>query len=78
MARNIFIILAWLGVIFISVLSFAIPNHPYETVPALTIFSFDKPLWLCFLIGDSFVYLVVLYSIYDEIKKKNRSTFFRL
>jgi hypothetical protein len=27
--------------------------------------SFDKPLWFCIMIGGSFLYLLILYSIFD-------------
>ena len=71
MLKKVFIILAILGIIIISILSFVLPKDPFMIVPALSIVSFDKPLWLCYIIGISFVYLLILYSIYDFIKQKN-------
>lgn len=66
----IFRILAIIGVIVISVLSFTIPNDPYEIIPAMSVASFDKPLWLCIMVSGSFIYLLMLYYIYDYSEKR--------
>ncbi len=66
----IFRLLAIVGVVFISVLSFVVPKDPFEIIPAMTVMSFDKPLWLCIMVGGSFVYLIILYSIYDYLDKR--------
>lgn len=66
----IFRLLAIVGVVFISVLSFVVPKDPFEIIPAMTVMSFDKPLWLCIMIGGSFVYLIILYNIYDYLDKR--------
>lgn len=55
--------------IIISILAFIIPDNPYEIVPAMAIMSFDKPLWLCYVVGGSFIYLIALYYIYDKVKR---------
>lgn len=70
MLKRIFIIIGIIGMIAISIMSFIIPNNPYEIIPALTIMSFDKPLWLCIIVGGGFIYLLILYSIYDKIEEK--------
>lgn len=68
MTRKIFQLLAIIGVVIISILSFTIPSNPNEILPALTPFSFDKPIWLCYVVGGNFLYLIVLYTIYDKTK----------
>ena len=49
------------------VLAFVIPSNPNQIIPALTVMSFDKPLWLCIIIGGGVIYLISLYSIYDKL-----------
>ncbi len=70
MLKRIFIIIGIISMIAISIMTFIIPNNPYEIIPALTIMSFDKPLWLCIIVGGGFIYLLILYSIYDKIEEK--------
>lgn len=70
MTKRIFQLLSVIGIIAISVLAFVIPSNPYKTIPALTMMSFDKPLWLCIIVGGGFIYLVTLYSIYDKLTNK--------
>ena len=67
--KKLFIVLAFVGVIVISILGFIIPDNPYEIVPAMTMMSFDKPIWLCYVVGCSFIYLIALYYIYDKVKR---------
>lgn len=55
--------------IIISILAFIIPDNPYEIIPAMTTMSFDKPIWFCYMVGGSFIYLIILYSIYDKVKR---------
>ncbi len=69
MTKRTFQLLALIGVVIISILSFTVPNDPNEILPALTFFTFDKPVWLCYVIGGNFLYLIVLYAIYDKIKR---------
>ena len=69
--KRTFIILSVIGVVIISILSFTLPSDPYMDIPALTVVSFDKPLWFCIMVGGSFIYLLILYSIYDKLKEKN-------
>ena len=33
--------------------------------------TFDRPLWLNIIIGGSFMYLVILYSIYEKLNKES-------
>ena len=66
----IFRLLAIVGVVFISVLSFVVPKDPFEIIPAMTVMSFDKPVWFCIMFCGSFIYLIVLYSIYDYLDKR--------
>ena len=67
--KKLFIVLAFVGVIVISILGFIIPDNPYEIVPAMTMMSFDKPIWLCYVVVGSFFYLIALYYIYDKVKR---------
>lgn len=68
MIKRTFQLLAIIGVVIITILSFTLPSDPNEILPALTPFTFEKPVWLCGVIGGNFLYLIVLYSIYDKIK----------
>lgn len=68
--KLIFQCLGVIGVGVIIVLAFTLPSNPYEIIPALTMMSFDKPLWLCIIISSSFFYLVALFSIYNGIEKR--------
>lgn len=70
MTKRIFQLLGVIGIIAISVLAFVIHSNPYKTISALTMMSFDKPLWLCLIVGGGFIYLVTLYSIYDKLTNK--------
>ena len=70
MRKLIFWILAILGVIIIGVMSFEIPSNPYEIMPAMTVRSCDKPLWLCIMFGGSIMYLLILFIIYDYLEQK--------
>ena len=68
--KRLFIGFAIVGFIAICILSFVIPKNPFEIIPAMTMVSFDKPVWLCGIIGGGFVYLMILYSIYDKLSNK--------
>lgn len=70
MLKIIFQVLAIVGVIIISILAFTLPSDPYEIIPAMSVMSFDKPLWACYMLGGSFLYLLVLLGIYDIVNKK--------
>ena len=67
MLKRVFQILGIMGFIAICILAFVIPSNPNQIIPALTVMSFDKPLWLCIIIGCSFIYLITLYSIYNKL-----------
>lgn len=69
MLKRVFQVLAVLGLIVISVLAFVVPSNPNEIIPAMTVMSFDKPLWLCIIVGG-LLYLISLYSIYDKLSSK--------
>lgn len=70
MSKRLFQVLAVIGFITICVLAFTLPTNPNKVIPALTVISFDKPLWLCIIIGGGFIYLITLYSIYDKLSSK--------
>lgn len=67
MLKRVFQILGIMGFIAICILAFVIPSNPNQIIPALTVMSFDKPLWLCIIIGGGFIYLITLYSIYNKL-----------
>ena len=70
MSKRLFQVLAVIGFITICVLAFTLPPNPNKVIPALSVMSFDKPLWLCIIIGGGFIYLITLYSIYDKLSSK--------
>lgn len=70
MMKTAFQIFAIGGMCIINHLAFTIPNNPYEIIPALTIMTCDKPLWLCIIIGFGFPYLMILWSIYDNLEQR--------
>ena len=67
MNKNLFNILTILGLILILFLSFIIPNNPYEIVKSYTTMTIDRPLWFNILIISSFIYLIIICSIYEKI-----------
>ena len=70
MKRKVFILLEIIGIVIIIILSFIVPNNPFELIPSPSIMSFDKPLWLDIIIICTFIYLLLLYyidNLYDEI-----------
>ena len=67
MNKNLFNILTILGLILILFLSFIIPNNPYEIVKSYTTRTLDRPLWFNILIISSFIYLIIICSIYEKI-----------
>lgn len=70
MLKKITIILGIIGEIAICILSFTVPKDPYEIVPAASIMGFDKPLWFANIFLFSFLYLFVLYFIYDKLEQR--------
>ena len=70
MLKRIFQILGVVGFLIICILAFIIPENPYKIIPAISMMSFDKPLWLCIIIVAGFFYLITLYAIYDKIIEK--------
>jgi len=48
--KKVFIILGIIGVIVISICAFTVPKDPYMILPAMTVYSFDKPLWFAIII----------------------------
>ena len=70
MLKTKFQIIAIVGIIIISILSFTIPQNPYEIIPAITPMSFDKPLWFALIVSCGILYLSLLWYIYDEVSKK--------
>lgn len=71
MKKKIFQLLGGIGFLIICILAFTIPKNPYKTIPAISMMSFDKPLWLCIIISGGFIYLIVIYAIYDKFVNKN-------
>lgn len=70
MLKIIFQIIAILGIVIISILAFVLPNDPYMIIPAMSVMSFDKPLWFAIIVSCSFVYICILYSIYDYLSER--------
>lgn len=70
MLKTIFQILAIVGMIIICIIAFTIPTNPYEIIPAVSMMSFDKPLWFCIIFGGCFLYLMILWSIYDSLEQR--------
>lgn len=69
MKKRIFQILAIVGVIIICILAFIIPKDPFKIMPALSMMSFDKPVWLNIIIDGCGVYLITLGCIYERFNK---------
>lgn len=67
MLERVFQLLGVEGFLIICMLAFIIPKNPYKIIPAISMMSFDKPLWLCIVITGGFFYLIILYSIYDKL-----------
>ena len=67
MSKKIFNILSLIGLIIIIILSFIIPNNPFNIFSSYTFITFDRPLWLNCLIVYSFIYLLITYKIYNII-----------
>lgn len=69
-----FIYLSIIGALIITILCFFLPNNPYEIIPAISTYSFDKPLWFCLVILYNTCYLSILWSCYDmaEIRKSKK------
>lgn len=65
--KSIFITIGVIGFMLIVYCAFNIPDNPYEIIPAMTMVSFDKPLWLCYIVGGGFIYLGILLYIYDKL-----------
>ena len=70
MLKTIFQILAIVGMIIICIIAFTIPTNPYEIIPAISMMSFDEPLWFCIIFVGCFVYLMILWSIYDSLEQR--------
>ena len=68
--KYIFIIIGIIGTLIIEYLSITIPNNPFETIYIPSIVAFNKPVWLCLFISSSFIYLSILYAIYDRLEQR--------
>ena len=64
--KVLFVALGIIGVAIISILSFVIPSNPDEIIPSLTMMHGGMPLWLMLIISFSFIYLLILWAIYDK------------
>lgn len=69
--KTIFQCLSVVGLIVIIFLTFLTTSDPFLVIPALSIFSFDKPIWFCIILSSGFIYLLLLWFLYDKLKKKN-------
>ena len=65
--KTLFIFLGIMGALIISILSFILPTDPFLIIPAMTPMTFDKPLWLCGVVGGNTIYLGSLYYVYDKM-----------
>lgn len=65
--KILFIALTIVGVAIIITLSFMLPSNPYEIMPSVSMMYGDMPLWLIYSIGFSFLYLLILFAIYDKL-----------
>lgn len=70
MLKKIFQVLGIVGFLIICILAFIIPENPYKIIPAISMMSFDKPLWLCIILVGGFFYLITIYAIYEKIIEK--------
>lgn len=70
MLKIVFYALGVIGVVIISILAFVLPSDPYMIIPAMSVMSFDKPLWFAIIFSGSFIYLFVLYGIYDYLNER--------
>lgn len=65
--KILFIALAIVGGAIIITLSFILPSNPYEIMPSVTMMLGDIPLWLMYSIEFAFLYLLILFAIYDKL-----------
>lgn len=70
MTKKIFIFISLIGIFLITILSYMLPNNPNKSINSFIYFIFDKPLWLVITISCSFIYLSILYYIYNKLKSK--------
>lgn len=69
MLRKTFISLAIIGAVVILYLSFNLPNNPYEMIPSILYFNHYRPLWFCDFVGITGLYIIMLCTLYEKIKK---------
>lgn len=67
MLEKIFKTLGIIGFIIICVLSFIIPNNPFEIMQTP---NYSLPLFLYIIIGGGSLYLIILYGIYYLIDNR--------
>lgn len=70
MLKIVFYVLGVIGVVIISILAFVLPSDPYMIIPAMSVMSFDKPLWFAIIVSGSFIYLCLLYELYDYLEEQ--------
>lgn len=70
MLKLSFQVIGLVGVLIISYLAFTIPINPHEIIPAMSVMGFDKPLWLCIIVGCGVPYLIALWYVYDTLKQR--------
>ena len=66
-----FNIIGVIGIFIICILSFIIPQNPYMIIPAMSINGIDKPLWFCLIIICCFIYLLILYYLYEMFENND-------
>ena len=69
MLKRVFQTLGVIGFIIICVLAFVIPSNPNKIIYSITGMTPNLPLWFDIILCCSFIYEIILYSIYDKIKK---------
>lgn len=70
MLKIVFYVLGVIGVVIISILAFVLPSDHYMIIPAMSVMSFDKPLWFAIIVSGSFIYLCLLYELYDYLEEQ--------
>ena len=70
MLKIVFYVLGVIGVVIISILACVLPSDPYMIVPAMSVMSFDKPLWFAIIVSGFFIYLCLLYELYDYLEEQ--------
>jgi len=68
--KKLFIFTGLNGFLLICILAFKIPKDPYMTIHALTVYTFDRPMWFNFIVGWTGIYWYWLYYLYKYYVRK--------